>query len=622
MYELSLSPAVPGHAISPESVELYVSDTNEKGSYHKLEATVSIDDASGRIIVKASQAILTRYAKVHCILDTRDKNLKAAQARFTNLATGILRIGYYAQKTDAYYGYDKQGNRVSSSITKGEAGLGLSATLENALYRYWDNSDRVKLVEKTTTEQDGLPVTSTWAYTYDALGNLAEKGDTFVQNGVAIDFLSDSGHYVRYEYDLWNRLVAVWKGEAGTASATQAATYVYDPTGLRIRKISTSATTEYVYGLDGNVLRETRDETVGDDVAIDYVYALGKLVGWTETIAGASVKYWAATDHLGSVTAATDSSGKIAMLRDYSAFGDSKDAVLETEAGPRYTGKDYDEDAELYYFNARWYDPELGRFTTEDPIKDGMNWYTYVGNRPLVYTDPTGLQGRDRGASTPTGDRGRPDGRRPEVKKESTPQGVIGNPVKQVDPIGLPDDNKEATAGASAPSVSAIVDSGATLSSATGEMLIISGKHAVSEASEIKAISSPGYFHPESRPAASNSLKAAGDLRYSGESRIKLGTMGPIVSFMLSMVVPVMKAEQMDSFNPVLKGIGMYTFSSVFAVAGTSIGTGIGSLVTGGTLGVASPWIPALGLAGGMAGAEIGRSTGESFYDLIGWGDY
>jgi hypothetical protein len=92
VYELSLSPAVPGHAISPESVELYVSDTNEKGSYHKLEATVSIDDASGRIIVKASQAILTRYAKVHCILDTRDKNLKAAQARFTNLATGILRI--------------------------------------------------------------------------------------------------------------------------------------------------------------------------------------------------------------------------------------------------------------------------------------------------------------------------------------------------------------------------------------------------------------------------------------------------------------------------------------------------------------------------------------------------
>ncbi len=79
------------------------------------------------------------------------------------------------------------------------------------------------------------------------------------------------------------------------------------------------------------------------------------------------------------------------MRRDFSAFGDSIDAVLETAAGPRYTGKDYDEDAELYYFNARWYDAELGRFTAEDPIKDGTNWYAYVGNRPLVYTDPTGL---------------------------------------------------------------------------------------------------------------------------------------------------------------------------------------------------------------------------------------
>jgi len=45
----------------------------------------------------------------------------------------------------------------------------------------------------------------------------------------------------------------------------------------------------------------------------------------------------------------------------------------------------------LYYYNARWYDPELGRFITEDPAKDGLNWYTYVRNNPLKYTDPTGM---------------------------------------------------------------------------------------------------------------------------------------------------------------------------------------------------------------------------------------
>jgi hypothetical protein len=46
----------------------------------------------------------------------------------------------------------------------------------------------------------------------------------------------------------------------------------------------------------------------------------------------------------------------------------------------------------LYYFNARWYDPTLGRFITEDPVKDGINWHVYVANNPLRYTDPTGLR--------------------------------------------------------------------------------------------------------------------------------------------------------------------------------------------------------------------------------------
>jgi hypothetical protein len=49
-----------------------------------------------------------------------------------------------------------------------------------------------------------------------------------------------------------------------------------------------------------------------------------------------------------------------------------------------------DADTGLYYFNARWYDAELGRFVTEDPARDGSNWYEYCGNNPLKYTDQTG----------------------------------------------------------------------------------------------------------------------------------------------------------------------------------------------------------------------------------------
>ncbi len=56
----------------------------------------------------------------------------------------------------------------------------------------------------------------------------------------------------------------------------------------------------------------------------------------------------------------------------------------------RYTSKDLDTDTGLYYYNARWYDPTTGRFLTQDPVRDGLLWYGYVGNNPIKYTDPDG----------------------------------------------------------------------------------------------------------------------------------------------------------------------------------------------------------------------------------------
>jgi hypothetical protein len=45
----------------------------------------------------------------------------------------------------------------------------------------------------------------------------------------------------------------------------------------------------------------------------------------------------------------------------------------------------------LYYFNARWYDASTGRFTSEDPVRDGVNWYQYASANPLRFVDPSGL---------------------------------------------------------------------------------------------------------------------------------------------------------------------------------------------------------------------------------------
>jgi RHS repeat-associated protein len=58
-----------------------------------------------------------------------------------------------------------------------------------------------------------------------------------------------------------------------------------------------------------------------------------------------------------------------------------------------YTGREWDAEANLYYYRARWYDPQVGKFISEDPIglKGGINLYGYVENNPLGFRDPMGL---------------------------------------------------------------------------------------------------------------------------------------------------------------------------------------------------------------------------------------
>ena len=54
----------------------------------------------------------------------------------------------------------------------------------------------------------------------------------------------------------------------------------------------------------------------------------------------------------------------------------------------------------MLYFNARYYDPKIGRFITEDPAKDGLNWYVYCENNPIRKIDPTGLADKEAGADS------------------------------------------------------------------------------------------------------------------------------------------------------------------------------------------------------------------------------
>ncbi|MBR5236912.1 MAG: RHS repeat-associated core domain-containing protein [Clostridia bacterium] len=55
------------------------------------------------------------------------------------------------------------------------------------------------------------------------------------------------------------------------------------------------------------------------------------------------------------------------------------------------SGEYFDEETGLIYLRNRYYDASTGRFITEDPIRDGLNWYVYCGNNPVMFVDPWGL---------------------------------------------------------------------------------------------------------------------------------------------------------------------------------------------------------------------------------------
>lgn len=65
---------------------------------------------------------------------------------------------------------------------------------------------------------------------------------------------------------------------------------------------------------------------------------------------------------------------------------------MKADTNPfRYCGEYFDEETGFVYLRARYYSPDIGRFVSEDPIKDGNNWYVYCGNNPLCFLDPTGM---------------------------------------------------------------------------------------------------------------------------------------------------------------------------------------------------------------------------------------
>ena len=189
---------------------------------------------------------------------------------------------------------------------------------------------------------------------------------------------SESGGNWQYTWDFENRLTEAAYGAINVQ-------YEYDALGRRIKRSGTMLeTTKFTYdGLD----------VVMDDDSVSGVtkYQNGPGIDNKLKLANAGNAKYFLQDHLGSTVALTDPVGSVTEQTGYDSFGNATNGAFSTRY--QFTGREHDQFTGLHYYRARWYDANLGRFISEDPIglAGGINPFAYVLNNPLAGTDSLGL---------------------------------------------------------------------------------------------------------------------------------------------------------------------------------------------------------------------------------------
>jgi len=185
-----------------------------------------------------------------------------------------------------------------------------------------------------------------------------------------------------FAWDFENRLTSVTlPGSGGTVS------FKYDPFGRRIYKSSSSGTSIFAYD-QGNVIEE-----VNGSGAVVARYADTLHIDDPLAMVRSSATSYYETDGLGTVTSLSNSAGSLAQTYTFDAFGKQTASSGSLTNPFKFTGREFDTETSLYYYRARYYDPQPGRFLSEDPLGfgQGVNFYAYVANNPINLIDPTGL---------------------------------------------------------------------------------------------------------------------------------------------------------------------------------------------------------------------------------------
>jgi RHS repeat-associated protein len=301
------------------------------------------------------------------------------------------------------YGYDDLDNRPWAS-REDATGSALD------LYEY-DALNRLREVKHSFVppctdppcDPPSAPV-PTETYTYDAVGNrlsalnvtgawtYSDRNELDSYAGLTLDYDLNGNQTAEnvsartYDWNADNQLTTVF------LNREFAAEFEYDPLGRRITKFADNdgkngpELTTFLYdGVD--VLR--RDDTSGIHV---FVHGPGIDEPLLQE-SGTGARTYLHADALGSIRSKSNQAGSIVLLQTYDAFG----AASGLANGYSYAGREWDAEIGTYYYRARYYDPKVGRFLSEDLIPAParalreLNAYTYVANDPVNNTDPLGL---------------------------------------------------------------------------------------------------------------------------------------------------------------------------------------------------------------------------------------
>ena len=261
---------------------------------------------------------------------------------------------------DWQYAYDAAG-RLTSAVHGATSFANSYDPVDNVL-----GSGRVYDASNRLTEDAGF------LYSYDPNGNLIRKQ------------AKSGGARTEFSWNAKNQLLRVERFPTATsATPTSTSVFTYDPLGRRVSKTQDGVGERYVYA--GADLVGALDDA-GTTVK---AFTFGAGIDRPLIMRQAGGDQFFQTNHLGSVMAATSAAAVTASYQ-YDPYG-ATTTIGDTANPFRYTAREQDA-SDLYYYRKRYYDPNLQRFLSEDPVgvAGSVNAYSYAEANPISLTDPTG----------------------------------------------------------------------------------------------------------------------------------------------------------------------------------------------------------------------------------------